>query len=232
MNAASPLTPHPSPVITIDGPSASGKGTVAERVATALGFHFLDSGALYRLTALSAMKQGVALDDEARVAELAAHLPASFHDGSVWLSGENVTDAIRAEAVGEGASKVAALPAGRAALLDRQRAYRQPPGLVADGRDMGTVVFAAAVAKVFLTASAEARAERRYKQLIEKGNSASLTALVADMQARDARDSARTVAPLKPAPDALLLDTTHMDIESAVQAVLAHYALCKARSKQ
>jgi len=232
MNAASPITPHPSPVITIDGPSASGKGTVAERVATALGFHFLDSGALYRLTALSAMKQGVALDDEARVAELAAHLPASFHDGSVWLSGENVTDAIRAEAVGEGASKVAALPAVRAALLDRQRAYRQPPGLVADGRDMGTVVFAAAVAKVFLTASAEARAERRYKQLIEKGNSASLTALVADMQARDARDSARTVAPLKPAPDALLLDTTHMDIESAVQAVLAHYALCKARSKQ
>jgi len=227
MNAASPLTPHPSPVITIDGPSASGKGTVAERVATALGFHFLDSGALYRLTALSAMKQGVALDDEARVAELAARLPATFRDGSVWLAGENVTDAIRAEAVGEGASKVAALPAVRAALLDRQRAYRQPPGLVADGRDMGTVVFTGAAAKVFLTASAEARAERRYKQLIEKGNSASLTALVADMQARDARDSARTVAPLKPAPDALLLDTTHMDIESAVQAVLAHYALCK-----
>ena len=223
MNAASPLTPHPSPVITIDGPSASGKGTVAERVAVALGFHFLDSGALYRLTALSAMKQGVALDDEARVAELAANLPATFRDGSVWLAGENVTDAIRAEAVGEGASKVAALPGVRAALLDRQRAYRQAPGLVADGRDMGTVVFADAATKVFLTASAEARAERRYKQLIEKGNSASLTALVADMQARDARDSARTVAPLKPAPDALLLDTTHMDIESAVQAVLAHY---------
>lgn len=224
--------PSPIPVITIDGPSASGKGTVAERVAVALGFHFLDSGALYRLTALSAMKHGVALDDEARVAELAGHLPATFRDGSVWLAGENVTDAIRAEAVGEGASKVAALPGVRAALLDRQRAYRQPPGLVADGRDMGTVVFADAATKVFLTASAEARAERRYKQLIEKGNSASLTALVADMQARDARDSARTVAPLKPAPDALLLDTTHMDIESAVQAVLAHYALCKARSKQ
>ncbi|MBN8780522.1 (d)CMP kinase [Thiobacillus sp.] len=227
MNAASPLTPHPSPVITIDGPSASGKGTVAERVAAALGFHFLDSGALYRLTALSAMKQDVALDDEAGVAELAANLPATFRDGSVWLAGEDVTDAIRVETVGEGASKVAALPAVRAALLDRQRAYRQPPGLVADGRDMGTVVFTGAAAKVFLTASAEARAERRYKQLIEKGNSASLTALVADMQARDARDSARTVAPLKPAPDALLLDTTHMDIESAVQAVLAHYALCK-----
>jgi CMP/dCMP kinase len=211
------------PVITIDGPSASGKGTVAERVAAALGFHFLDSGALYRLTALSAMRHGVTLDDEARVAELAAKLPATFRDGSVWLADENVSEAIRAEAVGEGASKVAALPAVRAALLDRQRAYRQPPGLVADGRDMGTVIFPDAAAKVFLTASAEARAERRYKQLIEKGNSASLPALVADMQARDARDTARAVAPLKPAPDALLLDTTQMDIESAVQAVLMHY---------
>lgn len=211
------------PVITIDGPSASGKGTVAERVARTLGFHFLDSGALYRLTALSAMKMGVALDDEAAVARLAAALPATFRDGAVWLVEENVTDAIRAEAAGEGASKVAALPAVRAALLDRQRAYRQAPGLVADGRDMGTVIFPDAPAKVFLTASAEARAERRYKQLIEKGNSASLPALVADMQARDARDTARAVAPLKPAPDALLLDTTHMDIESAVQAVLAHY---------
>jgi cytidylate kinase len=219
------------PVITIDGPSASGKGTVAERVASALGFHFLDSGALYRLTALSALKHGVALDDEMRVAELAARLPASFHDGAVWLENENVHDAIRAEAVGEGASKVAALPAVRAALLDRQRAFRQAPGLVADGRDMGTVVFADAVAKIFLTASAEARAERRYKQLIEKGNSASLPALVADMQARDARDTARAVAPLKPAPDALLLDTTMMSVESAVQAVLAHYALCQARNK-
>lgn len=211
------------PVITIDGPSASGKGTVAERVARALGFHFLDSGALYRLTALSAMQAGVALDDEAGVAALAAALPARFHDAAVWLADANVTDAIRAEAVGEGASKVAALPAVRAALLERQRAYRQAPGLVADGRDMGTVIFPDAPAKVFLTASAEARAERRYKQLIEKGNPASLPALVADMLARDARDTARAVAPLKPAPDALLLDTTHMDIESAVQAVLAHY---------
>jgi len=225
MNPAldSPLSALSSPVITIDGPSASGKGTVAERVAAALGFHFLDSGALYRLTALSAMQHGVALDDEAGVAELAAALPATFRDGAVWLADENVTDAIRAEAVGEGASKVAALPAVRAALLDRQRAYQQAPGLVADGRDMGTVIFPDAAAKVFLTASAEARAERRYKQLIEKGNSASLPALVADMQARDARDTARAVAPLKPAPDALLLDTTQMDIESAVQAVLMHY---------
>jgi cytidylate kinase len=231
MMADSPLTAHCSPVIAIDGPSASGKGTVAERVARALGFHFLDSGALYRLTALSAMKHGVALDDEAGVAALAEALPATFRDGAVWLGDENVSDAIRAEAVGEGASKVAALPAVRAALLGRQRAYRQAPGLVADGRDMGTVIFPDAAAKVFLTASAEARAERRYKQLIEKGNSASLPALVADMQARDARDTARAVAPLKPAPDALLLDTTHMDIESAVQAVLAHYTLCKARNK-
>ena len=220
-----------TPVITIDGPSASGKGTVAERVAAVLGFHFLDSGALYRLTALSAMKSGVALDDEARVANLAAALPASFRDGAVWLADENVSDAIRAEAVGEGASKVAALPAVRAALLDRQRAYRQAPGLVADGRDMGTVIFPDAVAKIFLTASAEARAERRHKQLIGKGNSASLPALVADMQARDARDTARSVAPLKPAPDALFLDTTQMDVESAVQAVLAHYALCHARNR-
>jgi cytidylate kinase len=217
------------PVITIDGPSASGKGTVAERVAATLGFHFLDSGALYRLTALSALKRGAALDDEAAVAALAAALPASFHDGAVWLADENVSDAIRAEAVGEGASKVAALPAVRAALLERQRAYRQAPGLVADGRDMGTVIFPDALAKVFLTASAEARAERRYKQLIEKGNSANLPALVADMQARDARDTARAVAPLKPASDALLLDTTRMDVESAVQAVLAHYASCQAR---
>ena len=211
------------PVITIDGPSASGKGTVAERVAQALGFHFLDSGALYRLTALSAMKHAVALDDEFGVAELASILPAEFRDGTVWLANENVSDAIRAEAVGEGASRVAALPAVRAALLDRQRAYARAPGLVADGRDMGTVVFPQAAAKVFLTASAEARAERRYKQLIGKGMSASLPALVADMQARDARDSGRAVAPLKPAPDALLLDTTEIGVEAAVQAVLNHY---------
>ncbi len=213
----------PVPVITLDGPSASGKGTVAERVARALGFHFLDSGALYRLTALSAMQAGVALDDEAAVAAVAAALPATFRDGRTWLADADVTDAIRAETVGEGASKVAALPAVRAALLARQRAYRQAPGLVADGRDMGTVIFPDAQAKVFLTASATARAERRYKQLIEKGNSASLLALVADMQARDARDTTRAVAPLKPAPDALLLDTTDMGVEAAVQAVLAHY---------
>ena len=211
------------PVITIDGPSASGKGTVAERIAQVLGFHFLDSGALYRLTALSAMNNAVALDDEFGVAELAATLPAEFRGGVVWLAGEDVSNAIRAEAVGEAASQVAAIPAVRTAVLERQRVYARPPGLVADGRDMGTVVFPQATAKVFLTASAEARAERRYKQLIEKGMSASLPALVADMQARDARDSGRAVAPLKPAPGALLLDTTEMGVEAAVQAVLDHY---------
>jgi cytidylate kinase len=211
------------PVITIDGPSASGKGTVAERVATALGFHFLDSGALYRLTALSAIRNGVTLDDATRVAALASALPAEFRAGGVWLAGDDVTDAIRAEAVGDGASKVAALPAVRQALLDRQRAYARSPGLVADGRDMGTVVFPAAIAKVYLTASAGARAERRYKQLIGKGMSANLADLVADMQARDARDSERAVAPLKPAPDGLLLDTTDLGVEAAVQAVLDHY---------
>ncbi len=211
------------PVLAIDGPSASGKGTVAERVAAALGFHFLDSGALYRLTALSAMQHDVALDDEAAVAGLAAVLPAEFRDGAVWLAGENVTDAIRSEAVGESASRVAAYPVVRAALLDRQRSFRQAPGLVADGRDMGTVVFPDAIAKVFLTASAEARAERRYKQLIEKGMSANLIDLVSDMRARDARDSGRAVSPLMPAPDAVLLDTTHMGIDAAVRAVLDHY---------
>jgi cytidylate kinase len=211
------------PVITIDGPSASGKGTVAERVAQALGFYFLDSGALYRLTALAAIKAATPLNDATAVAQLAAYLPAEFREGDVWLAQENVSNAIRAEAIGEAASQVAAIPAVRAALLARQRDYARPPGLVADGRDMGTVVFPTAVAKVFLTASADARAERRYKQLIEKGMSASLPALVADMQARDARDSGRAVAPLQPAPDALLLDTTELGVEAAVQAVLDHY---------
>lgn len=211
------------PVITIDGPSASGKGTVAERVAQALGFYFLDSGALYRLTALAAIKAGSPLNDVAAVAALAANLPAEFRGGEVWLAQHNVSDAIRAEVIGEAASQVAAIPAVRAALLERQRAYARLPGLVADGRDMGTVVFPTAVAKVFLTASADARADRRYKQLIEKGMSASLPALVADMQARDARDSERAVAPLHPASDALLLDTTELGVEAAVQAVLNHY---------
>jgi cytidylate kinase len=215
------------PVIAIDGPSASGKGTIAERVAERLGFHVLDSGALYRLTALHAMRRGVNLTDEVALAALAATLPAEFRSGEVWLAGENVSQAIRAEEAGEGASKVAALPAVRAALLARQRAYVQAPGLVADGRDMGTVVFPEARTKIFLTASPEARAERRYKQLIEKGNSANLAALVRDMRARDERDTQRAVAPLKPAPDALVLDSTRMNIDQVVEAVLEHYRAAK-----
>ena len=211
------------PIITIDGPSASGKGTIAERVAEKLGFHVLDSGALYRLTALHAIRHGIELGDEAAVAALAATLPAEFRAGEVWLAGENVSRAIRSEEVGEGASKVAALPAVRAALLARQRAYAEAPGLVADGRDMGTVVFPLAQTKVFLTASPEARAERRYKQLIEKGNAANLTALVRDMRARDERDTQRAVAPLKPATDAVVLDSTQMDIDQVVEAVLEHF---------
>ncbi len=211
------------PVITIDGPSASGKGTIAERVAAALGFHVLDSGALYRLTALYATQQGVDLDNEDALAALAAKLPAEFRAGEIWLNGELATQAIRAEAVGEGASKVAALPMVRQALLERQRAYAQAPGLVADGRDMGTVVFPRAQVKVFLTASPEARAERRYKQLIEKGNPANLAALVGDMRARDERDMQRAVAPLKPASDATLLDSTSLNIDQVVAAILEQY---------
>ena len=209
-----------APVIAIDGPSASGKGTVAERVATTLGYHYLDSGSLYRLTALAAIKASVALDNEAGVAALAASLPATFAGGRVLLTDEDVTDAIRSEEVSAGASKVAALPAVRAALLARQRAYRRFPGLVADGRDMGSVVFPAAVAKVFLTASAEARAERRHKQLMAKGMPANMHALLKDLQERDARDAQRTVAPLLHCGDADLVDTTRLDIEAAVVAVM------------
>lgn len=215
------------PVIAIDGPSASGKGTIAERVAERLGFHVLDSGALYRLTALYALRQGVSLSDEVALATLAATLPAEFRAGEILLAGEDVSQAIRTEEVGEGASKVAALPAVREALLARQRAYAQAPGLVADGRDMGTVVFPLAQTKVFLTASPEARAERRYKQLMEKGNSANLAALVRDMRARDERDTQRAVAPLKPAPDAWVLDSTQLNIDQVVEAVLERHRAVK-----
>ncbi|MDP2168977.1 MAG: bifunctional 3-phosphoshikimate 1-carboxyvinyltransferase/cytidylate kinase [Rhodocyclaceae bacterium] len=209
-----------APVIAIDGPSASGKGTVAQRVAAALGFHFLDSGALYRLTALAALRAGVALDDEVAVAGVAAQLAAEFSGEQVLLAGADVTAAIRAEDIGVGASKVAAMPAVRAALFSRQRAYRRFPGLVADGRDMGSVIFPEAQAKVFLTASAAARAERRYKQLIDKGMPANMHALLQDLQERDARDAARSVAPLRQCDDAVLVDTTPLGIEEAVAAVL------------
>ncbi|MCF8199696.1 MAG: bifunctional 3-phosphoshikimate 1-carboxyvinyltransferase/cytidylate kinase [Sulfuritalea sp.] len=209
-----------APVIAIDGPSASGKGTVAERVAAANGYHYLDSGSLYRLTALAATRAGVALDDETGVAALASSLPASFEAGRILLADEDVTDAIRSEEISAGASKVAALPAVRAALLARQRAYRRFPGLVADGRDMASVVFPGAVVKVFLTASAEARAERRFKQLIAKGMPANMHALLQDLQDRDARDAQRSVAPLLQCDDAELVDTTELDIEAAVAAVM------------
>jgi len=210
-----------APVIAIDGPSASGKGTVAERVAAAFGYHYLDSGSLYRLTALAGIRAGRALDDEAGLAGVAATLPARFAGGRIWLDDDDVTDAIRSEEISVGASKVAALPAVRAALLARQRAYRRFPGLVADGRDMASVVFPGALAKVFLTASAEARANRRHKQLIAKGMPANMHALLQDLLERDARDAQRSVAPLKQCDDADLVDTTEMDIEAAVAAVMA-----------
>jgi 3-phosphoshikimate 1-carboxyvinyltransferase len=210
-----------APVIAIDGPSASGKGTVAERVAAAFGYHYLDSGSLYRLTALAGLRAGKALDDEAGLAAVAASLPARFSGGRIYLDEADVTDAIRTEEISVGASKVAALPAVRASLLDRQRAYRRFPGLVADGRDMASVVFPGAVAKVFLTASAQARAERRYKQLIAKGMPANMHALLQDLQDRDARDAQRSVAPLRQCDDADLVDTTELNIEAAVAAVMA-----------
>lgn len=209
------------PVIAIDGPSASGKGTVAQRVAAALGFNYLDSGALYRLTALAAQLQGVAWDDENRVAIVAARLDVVFDGERILLAGDDVSLAIRTEEMGGGASKVAALPAVRDALLARQRAFAQMPGLLADGRDMGSVVFPQAPLKIFLTATAAVRAERRYKQLIARGELADLAAITADLEARDARDRARSVAPLQQLPDALLLETSQMGIEDAVAQVLA-----------
>lgn len=208
------------PVITIDGPTASGKGTVASRVAAALGFVFLDSGALYRLTALACLEAGIDLADEPSVAAAAQGLDALFDGERILLAGREVQDAIRQEAVGNAASKIAALPAVRAALVELQRGYRRPPGLVADGRDMGTVIFTDAALKVFLTASVEARADRRYKQLIGKGFPANMTALLQDLKERDARDTQRAVAPLKPAEGAHLLDTSEMTIEQAVAQVL------------
>lgn len=221
---------HPVPVIAIDGPSASGKGTIAALVARRLGFHCLDSGSLYRLTALAAQRSGIGPDDEPALAALAAALPAEFKDGRILLAGDDVTDAIRSEACSVGASKVAALPAVRGALLERQRAYRQAPGLVAEGRDMASVVFPDAVLKVFLTASAEARAERRYKQLIEKGMSANISSLLQDLRERDARDVARSAAPLQKCADAELLETTQLTVEQAVTAVLDWYRSTQRRA--
>jgi len=208
------------PVITIDGPTASGKGTVAHLVADRLGFHLLDSGALYRLTALSATRRGVDLNDEHALAKTAEHLPARFVDGEIRLADENVGQAIRAEAIGNLASRIAALPSVRQALFGLQLGFRKAPGLVADGRDMGTVIFPGAQLKIFLTASVAARAERRYKQLIDKGFSANMDDLLADLQARDDRDTQRLIAPLVPAEGAHVLDTSDKTVAEAVEQVM------------
>ena len=215
------------PVITIDGPSGSGKGTVSRRVATQLDWHFLDSGALYRLVALAARHHAVPLENEQILKTLAAYLDVEFEavDGGVEsrivLEGEDVTNAIRTEECGRDASVVAALPGVREALLERQRAFREPPGLVADGRDMGTVVFPEAQLKVFLTAGREERAQRRYKQLSEKGIDASLQHILGELAARDARDSERSVSPLRPAAGAVIIDTTGFSIDEVVAQVLS-----------
>jgi 3-phosphoshikimate 1-carboxyvinyltransferase len=214
----------PAPVIAIDGPTASGKGTVSARVAEALGFHYLDSGALYRLTALASREAGVDWADEAGVAAIAARLDVVFCTGKVYLNGKDVSEAIRDEEISSGASKVAALPAVREALLFRQRAFHCAPGLVGDGRDMGSVVFPGAQLKVFLTASPAVRAERRTRQLLERNEPADFCVIEADLKARDARDRARPVAPLRQEADAFLLDTDHLSIDEAVAKILDWFA--------
>lgn len=209
-----------SQVIAIDGPTASGKGTVANLVAEALGWNLLDSGSIYRMVALAAAKRGIEVTDEARLVPVATSLDASFVHGKIILEGEDVSVAVRLETTGNSASRIATLGGVREALLDRQRAFCRPPGLVADGRDMGSVVFPEAFLKVFLTASVESRADRRYKQLIAKGLPANIEDLRNDLKARDERDSTRAVAPLKPCDDAVFLDTTTLSIDEAVHFVL------------
>ncbi len=213
-----------TPVIAIDGPTASGKGTVAARVAAALGFHYLDSGALYRLVALRALESNVAADDGDALARLASMLRPAFDEGRVSLDGRDVTDAIRTEEVSQLTSRIAVHAPVRTALLTLQRSFQRPPGLVADGRDMGTVVFPDAGLKVYLTASVEARADRRHKQLIEKGFPTTLAALLQDLRERDERDTKRSASPLKPAEDAYQLDSSRLSIDEVVAQILNWYA--------
>lgn len=213
-----------TPVITIDGPTASGKGTVAALVAEHLGWKVLDSGALYRLTALASIKNAIDINDENAVAQQASQLNVRFAQGRSLLNGEDVTDQLRAEQIGLAASQVAAYPAVREALLTRQRNFRQDPGLVADGRDMGTVIFPDAPLKIYLVADVQSRAQRRYKQLIDKGASANLSDLLADLQARDLRDTIRVAAPLRAASDAYTIDSSVLSIEETVNQVLAYWA--------
>lgn len=214
------------PVITIDGPSGSGKGTISRLIAGRLAWHLLDSGALYRLVALAARRQGVSLEDEAALSDLASGLDFRFESGPegsetrILLGGEEVSEAIRSEQCGNDASAIAVLPGVRRALLDKQRRFSAPPGLVADGRDMGTVVFPRADLKIFLTASCEERAERRHKQLKQKGVDVSLTNLLEDIARRDERDHSRDAAPMKPAPDAVVIDTTGVGIEEVVSRIV------------
>jgi cytidylate kinase len=215
-------TPQP-PVIAIDGPSASGKGTVAQAVAKALAFHYLNSGALYRAVAYAALNAQADLDNESRLSGIAMNFNAKFSGQHVVLNGQDVTDLISTEKVGETASRIATLPKVRAALLERQHAFRQPPGLVADGRDMGSVVFPDAVLKIYLTAAPEERAARRYKQLMDKGMGATMAALLKEIRERDLRDVHRATAPLKKSADAVLIDTTKQSAADAVAQVLALY---------
>lgn len=215
------------PVITIDGPAASGKGTIAERAARALGFHYLDSGALYRLAALASLEAGIDLSDGPAAEAVARNLKPLFRDSRIWLEGRDVTEAIRTEKVGVAASQVAAIPGVRKALFDLQRNAAEAPGLVADGRDMGTVVFPEAPLKIFMTASAAVRAERRAKQLEARGLKADRAALTRDLEERDRRDQERAAAPLKPAADAKLLDTSDMTIDEVVKKVLDWWQLAR-----
>ena len=220
---ATATSPSPPPVIAIDGPAASGKGTIAWSVAEALGFHYLDSGSLYRLIALRSLEHHIDPADAEALVALCPALAISFRRGRAMLDGRDVADSLRTEDVSSVASRIAVHPALRRALIERQRAFRVPPGLVAEGRDMGTVVFPDAGLKVFLTASAEQRAERRHKQLIAKGISVTIHGLLRDIRERDARDSTRAAAPLVPARDAVILDTTDLSIAEVTDAVLAFH---------